>query len=291
MTAAAGGPVVSLDHVVLLTPDLDAAVADYRALLGVGVAWRAQSDDAETAIFTLPGGSLELMAPRVGAPDAAPVRAALAAQGEGLASLCFRVDDAQRMHRRLARLGLSPEDVRDADSVNLIDGASLRWRRTRAAGAATHGVRLFFLAREAERPLSPAQDDAPVTALERVLVATQQPDRAAALYGAKLGLDMRLDLARPDWGLRLMFFRCGDATLEVAHRLAGDGVAAAAAAPDRPAGLSWRVADAGAARARLAAAGFDVSEVRAGRERGTRLVSVRDRTAGVPTILIAHGAS
>ena len=40
------------------------------------------------------------------------------------------------------------------------------------------------------------------------------PERAAALYGARLGLDMALDRSHPDWG-RLMFFRCGDLIVEV----------------------------------------------------------------------------
>ena len=42
-------------------------------------------------------------------------------------------------------------------------------------------------------------------------------ERAAALYGARLGLDMALDRSHPDWG-RLMFSRCGDLIVEVTHR-------------------------------------------------------------------------
>jgi hypothetical protein len=55
---------------------------------------------------------------------------------------------------------------------------------------------------------------------------------------------------------------------------------------DRLWGLSWRVADADAAHARLAAAGLDVSEVRAGMKPGTRVFTVRDGTCGVPTLMI-----
>jgi hypothetical protein len=51
-------------------------------------------------------------------------------------------------------------------------------------------------------------------------------------------------------------------------------------------GLSWRVADIDAARARLAAAGLDVSEVRGGRKPGTRVMSVRDGTCGINTLLL-----
>ncbi len=64
---------------------------------------------------------------------------------------------------------------------------------------------------------------APIIGLDHVVVSTDEPERAAALYGARLGLDMTLDLSRPDWGARLMFFRCGDLVVEIVHRLNESG--------------------------------------------------------------------
>jgi hypothetical protein len=46
------------------------------------------------------------------------------------------------------------------------------------------------------------------------------------------------------------------------------------------------VPDADAARARLLDAGVDASEVRAGRRPGTRVLTVKSGTCGVPTLLI-----
>ncbi|MEW6640801.1 MAG: VOC family protein [Pseudomonadota bacterium] len=275
-------PITGLDHVTVLTRDIAAAIADHEALFGRAVAWRARGDGVETAIFTLGNTSLELMAAAGEGAAAARVREVLAQQGEGLASACFRVDDADRMARRLSRLQLQPDAVVEASSVNLADGATLLWRRTRAAATAAHGVRLFFMERAAERPLSPPSVSSPVTGLDHLVVSTGQAERATALYGARLGLDMRFDLAREDWGVRLMFFRCGDLIVEVAQRLKD----AAVDAPDSLMGLSWRVADAHAARERLAAAGFDVSEVRQGRKPKTLIFTVRNRTCGVPTLMI-----
>ncbi len=68
-----------------------------------------------------------------------------------------------------------------------------------------------------ERPHSQVTADAPITSMDHVVVSTSDPERAAALYGARLGLDMALDRSHPEWG-RLMFFRCGDLIVEVAHR-------------------------------------------------------------------------
>jgi catechol 2,3-dioxygenase-like lactoylglutathione lyase family enzyme len=96
---------------------------------------------------------------------------------------------------------------------------------------------------------------------------------------------MALDRSHQDWG-RLMFFRCGDLIVEIVHR----PVAGADDADDKLWGLSWRVDDADATRARLLAAGVEVSEVRAGRKPGTRVVSVRSGTCGVHTLLVERTA-
>ena len=81
-----------------------------------------------------------------------------------------------------------------------------------------------------------------------------------------------------------MFFRCGDLIVEVAHDLKKE----ASDDPDRLWGLSWRSVNVDATQKRLAAGGHDVSEVRVGRKPGTRVFTVRDRTFGVPTIVIGR---
>ena len=193
------------------------------------------------------------------------------------------MSDIERAHRRLGRLGLDPEPITAAESVDAIGGARRVWKGTRASTAATHGVRIFLMQQEPPPP-SPLLAPAPaaVTGLDHVVIRTPDPERAAALYGARLGLDMRLDRSNPEWGARLMFFRCGDLIVELAHDLR----AGVSSGPDRLWGLSWRVPDAGSARVRLHAAGFDVSEVRPGRKPGTRVFTVRDRTCGVPTLVL-----
>jgi catechol 2,3-dioxygenase-like lactoylglutathione lyase family enzyme len=146
---------------------------------------------------------------------------------------------------------------------------------------------MFFLEREKERPLSVRTTTGAITAMDHVVVATADPERAAALYGARLGLDMALDRSHPDWG-RLMFFRCGDLIVEVAHKAGKEK--AAETAPDRLRGLCWRVIDIDATHARLVADGVEVSEVRAGRKPGTRVMTVRSGTCGVPTLIVQPSA-
>jgi catechol 2,3-dioxygenase-like lactoylglutathione lyase family enzyme len=274
-----------LDHVVILVSDLAAGAAAYQTLFARTPAWRGSADGADRVLFTLDNMTLELLSPSGDGATADRIRGVVAEQGEGLASLCFRTMDIGRMHRRLERLSLKPEPVGEVESRDAATDATLSWKRTRAATDVTRGVRLFFLELDRERPLSVHTEVGSITAMDHVVVATGDPERAAALYGARLGLDMRFDRSHPDWG-RLMFFRCGELIVELVHRPGTD----LDPARDRLWGLSWRVADADATRARLAAAGVDVSEVRAGRKPGTRVLTVRSSTCGIPTLLVERTA-
>jgi catechol 2,3-dioxygenase-like lactoylglutathione lyase family enzyme len=277
--------ITGLDHVVVLTGDIAAGEAAYQTLFGRTPAWRNSGDGAERALFTLDNATLELMAPSGEGTAAERIRSVLTAQGEGLASLCFRTSDIAKLHRRLDRLTLKPEPVSETESRDVTSGATLSWKRTRAASDATHGIRLFFLELAQERPLSVRTGPASITALDHVVVSTPDPERAAALYGARLGLDMALDRSHPDWG-RLMFFRCGDLVVEVSHRPGKPAGGVQDKLQDRLRGLCWRVVDIDATHARLTAAGVDVSEVRTGRKPGTRVMTVRNGTCGVPTLLV-----
>jgi catechol 2,3-dioxygenase-like lactoylglutathione lyase family enzyme len=275
--------ITALDHLVVLVGDIDAGAKTYELLLGRAPSWRSRGEGAETVMFSLDNMALELMAPVGDGAAAERIREAMKISGEGLASICFRVSDIAKIHRRLDRLALQPEPIADADSRDLDSGASLHWKRTRVPTELARGVRMFFLELAAERPRSVVTSAAPVLGLDHVVVSTGDTERAAALYGARLGLDMALDRSHEDWG-HLMFFRCGDLIIEVVHRRDAEQI------HDRLWGLSWRVADIDATRERLAAAGIDVSQVRAGRKPGTRVMSVRDGTCGIATLLLERTA-
>ncbi|HEY0330126.1 MAG TPA: VOC family protein [Rhodopseudomonas sp.] len=270
-----------VDHVVILVEDIAAGTAAYRALLGLAPAWQSTRDGAETVLFTLANSSVELMAPAGAGPTADRIRAVLAAQGEGLASLCFKVADIAATHRRLERLGLQPDAVATVASRDSLSGATLSWQSTRAAAALAGGVRLFFLELAGARPASASIAVAPIVGLDHVVISTADPEAAAALYGARLGLDMALDRSHPDGG-RLMFFRCGDLIVEVAHR----ADKTPEKSRDRLYGVSWRVGDLDATRTRLIESGLEVSEIRPGRKSGTRVLTLRSGSCGIPTLLV-----
>jgi len=165
----------------------------------------------------------------------------------------------------------------------------LRYAMTRAS--TTRGLQLFLVDRDASAeawPASPPAGDASaaIAAIDHVVVRTANAEAAIALYGAKLDLDLRLDRSNPDWGSRLLFFRCGDAVVEI-----GAGLDPAVSdEPDRLGGFAWRAPDPEQARERMLAAGLDVSELRKGRKPGTSVFTVRDAVGGPNLVISANSA-
>jgi catechol 2,3-dioxygenase-like lactoylglutathione lyase family enzyme len=191
------------------------------------------------------------------------------AAGDALSSLVFAANDLDKAARLLERRAVPSE--RSGDRIVLSPGA-------------THGVPIELCAHQerAPSPLAGSDEAASIDALDHLVVRTTNPERAVALYAGRLGLDLRLDRSNADWGARLLFFRCGDLVVEIAHDLkkgVSDG-------PDHLWGLSWRATDIAKAHARLKSAGVDVSSVRTGRRPGTEVFSVNSHTSGVPTIVI-----
>jgi len=153
--------------------------------------------------------------------------------------------------------------------------------------AETRGLTLFAIQHlsppEALPDALPQAESGVIDALDHIVINTVDPEAAISLYGGKLGIRLALDRRFDARGVRLLFFRIGGVTIELAASLGDDRPAAT---PDRFFGLAYRVADAHAARARITSAGFDASEIRDGNKPGTLVCTVRSLTHGVPTLLI-----
>lgn len=278
------GPITALDHVVLMCPDIGEGIAAYSTLLGVEPAWQSASDGLETAIFRTANTGLELIAPAKEGQGADRLRALLEERGPGLTSLAFATDDIEAAHRLFVRRGLDPDAVSNGSSTDAISGEERRWRRFRCADAAMAGIKTFILQAETQLHVPSGAADA-VQSLDHIVISTPNPERALALYGARLGLDLRLDRTAEQWKTRFLLFRTGSLTFEVIHRL---NERMDPNGPDRIWGLTWAVDDLGAAHARLAKAGLNISEIRSGRKPGSEVFTVRDKTLGVPTLFISH---
>ncbi len=190
---------------------------------------------------------------------------AFASGTAGLQSMVFATADRDKAAKLLERRAVAATRTGDALALE------------------AHGVAIGLAAKTSESPSPLTADEAScVSTLDHVVVRTPNPERAIAFYAGRLGLDLRLDRSNEKWGARLLFFRCGDLVVEIAHDLkkgVSDG-------PDHLWGLSWRVPDVAKAQTRLKAAGLDVTEPRDGRRPGSQVFSVKDKTESVPTLII-----
>jgi catechol 2,3-dioxygenase-like lactoylglutathione lyase family enzyme len=277
-----------LDHVIVAVSDLGAAQRTYARLLGRSPSWRGEHPGlgTENALFRTGEAYLELLAPAAGAGEW--LRRRLDERGEGLLGFALATADADAAAKALAERGLHPSEPARGIGRDVESGAFREWRNVMLPPAETRGVLIFGIEHRSAEGLLPelppaGAPEAAVHGIDHVVIRSADPEATRALYGERLGLRLALDRSFPQWGARLLFFRVGRITVEVAAPL---DAAPDAGAEDRAWGISWRVGDADAARARLADAGFDVSEVRSGRRPGTRVLSVRGDPCGVATLIL-----
>lgn len=283
----------ALDHVIVAVGDLSDATRRYATLLSRNPSWRGEHPGWGTAnaLFKLDNTYLELITPDGDGPLGRMVATQLDRHGDGPIGLAFATSDLDAVHARLVANGLEPPAVSAGEGRDTSTGTVRHWRSVLLPETRTRGVLIIAIEHESPNRLPEATPlgsaaacpDGIVTGIDHAVVQTCDADGAIALYRDGLGLRLALDRSFPDWGMRLVFLRVGGVTVEIAQPL---GDSSPRVQTDQLWGLSWRVPNADAARARLVAAGLDVSEVRPGRKPGTRVVSVKDGTCGVPTLLI-----
>ena len=282
----------TLDHLVIAVRDLDAATATYTRLLGRAPSWRGEHPGAGTAntLFRLDRTYAELLSPAGDGGLGDALRGHLDAHGEGPYALAFGTEDAAACAVTLRAHGQSAGDPIDGHGRDRNSGAERAWRTVWLSPAETRGVPLFAIEHrspaDALPMAAPADASAAVGGVDHMVIMTADAEAAIGLYRDQLGLRLAFDRTFEARHVRLVFFRIGGVTVELAAPLGASDTTA----PDRFWGISWRVPDIAAAQSRLRAAGFDVSDIRAGNKPGTRVCTVRRETHGVATLLIEPAA-
>jgi catechol 2,3-dioxygenase-like lactoylglutathione lyase family enzyme len=246
---------------------------DYAKLLGRAPSWRGEHPGWGTAnvLFRLDNTVLEL----------------IGASGDGPIGFALRTDDADALATALSGRGIAAAAPVAQQGRDVASGAVRHWRNV-FLGDAGRGVVVFAIEHRSSPDALPwvAPDgsaDAAISGIDHVVVRTEAPDAAIAFYGDQLGLRLALDKSFEQWGARLLFFRVGGVTVEIAAPLPAVATPSAA---DEFWGISWRTPDVAAAHARLAASGFEISELRPGRRPNTEVFTVRTPTHGVATLVI-----
>jgi catechol 2,3-dioxygenase-like lactoylglutathione lyase family enzyme len=277
--------ITAIDHIALAVRDLDPAVDGYRRMLGREPNWIGGDGGARHAWFQFPNMALDIITPHGEGAFGERMRAHLDAKGEGVWAVAFTAEDIEGTQKLMARRGLRMTEPSLTRSTH-DDGRKRYWLGANPHPDDTAGLQVLLIAPPRDGvpwPLSESTGDGAVEKLDHLVIRTPNPERALAIYGAKLGLDLRLDRTNESWGARQLFFKAGDAVVEFGASAKGPPSDEA----DSFGGLAWRVTEPQAARARMAASGFDVSEVRAGRKPGTHVFTVRDAPAGVPTLMLS----
>ncbi|HUO87940.1 MAG TPA: VOC family protein [Rhizomicrobium sp.] len=276
--------ITGIDHIGLQVRDFERTVANYEVIFGRAPNWRGGARGWRQAWFQFDNAALDIVAADGDGPAADRIRSDIESYGEGMWGFGFSVaklDDAVQLFSRRGLEFLASETTVTQGA----DGTQRSWRIAMMRRKSGNGVALFLVEQAKERWAVPDAKfgDASVGNLDHIVVQTTDAERAVALYGGRLGLDLRLDRSNEQWGARQLFFRCGGAIVEIGASLK----APANETKDKFGGLAWRVKDAQAAQARIAAAGINVSEVRKGRKPGTAVFTVRSGTGGVPTLMLS----
>jgi len=166
---------LTLDHLVEVAWDFDAACGRAEKRFGRAADWRGEGGGARTAEWRSSSGALEVLA-----PDAAPP-----AEKLGLKSLVLHSTDVAAAHARLAAAGLEPGEVSDAEGVDAGSGARRSWRRFRVPDAHLGGLKLFVLQRDAPPRVGAGPR------ITRVTVEVGDEGHAARPFGGALGLERR----------------------------------------------------------------------------------------------------
>jgi hypothetical protein len=146
---------------------------------------------------------------------------------------------------------------------------------------ATRGLELEI---HRERRVNPsATTSTGIIAVDHLVLQTGDADACIRLFGEEgLGLRLALDQSVPEWGGRMLFFRCGKMTLEVIHNL-----------EDPPQqdffwGITYLCENLESTLLYLDKAGVDHSPARTGRKPGSSVATVKSHNLGIPTLLIEH---
>ncbi len=131
-----------------------------------------------------------------------------------------------------------------------------------------------------DRDVGRGETETGIVAVDHIVLRTRDADDCIRLFGDDLGMRLALDQAVPEWGGRMLFFRCGKLTLEVIQHLE-DPVE-----KDHFWGITYLCQDLEGTLSRLDAAGVAHSKLRQGRKPGTLVATVKSHDLGLPTLLI-----
>lgn len=268
-----------LEHITLLVSDLDEATLNYETIFGFPCFWRSreENDGYSSVVFNIGEIALQIVSPKHKDTEGKFAGKTL----NSISNLSFTTTDIQETQRIFSRRGLNPSEV---NKQSFLDGERKQFR---CSNVPIEGIDVDVVEPLTNIGEHKSENNGRIQSLDHLVIDTPNVDRTLATYGTRLGFRLALERNAPQWGVHFLFFRIGGITFEVVHRLNVDHDTSQ---PDKSFGFSWASNNLEQTRDRLVSSGRDVSEIRTGRRPGSRVFTLRNKTCGIPTIIIEHEA-
>jgi hypothetical protein len=120
-----------------------------------------------------------------------------------------------------------------------------------------------------------------INRVDHLVLNSHDADACISRFGeAGFGMRLALDKNVPEWGGRMLFFRCGKLTLEVIVPSKETGKA------DLFWGIAYQAVDIDLCTERFKHNDIEFSAVRNGRKPNTLVSTIKSHTLGIPTLLV-----
>ncbi|MBB6523074.1 VOC family protein [Pseudoteredinibacter isoporae] len=278
----------AIDRVMLAVQSVESAREAYCEVLGREPS--EEGTDARLGVaycrFRLFSSCIELLSPLDNYDGDSPLfkRAQwqLAHHGEGIMAIAFatqQLDDCLAVFEE-QKLGVK---VLDADGY-LKNSRMIQLQEDHCMG-------LGLLVVETEDRLSlpfakPSTESGHglIDDVDHIVLNTRDSDTLKHCFSEQLGLALRLDQSREEWGVRQLFYRVGANILEVMEFLSEEQKAKA----DYFWGIALAVPRLDPCLERLRETGIAVSNARKGRKKHTRVATLKSHDCGAATLLISQ---
>ena len=274
----------SLDHLIIAVKDLDLATENYKIILGNDPVWQGEHKSYGTAntLFNFENTYLELLAPKGEGFGADLINHMLSEDGEGLAGIVLSTPNVNKAHKSLINSGYNLGEPADGEGINYKDSKKRKWKNLFLPPELTRGT-FAFLIEHTEGSLDlPSFKKDTIHKLDHLVINTNDADGFIKIYQETYGIRLALDKVIDAWNKRMLFFRLNKTTIEVVE----DKNTSESA--DKLWGLAWSVKNLNETCARLKKSGVEISEIKPGIKKNTKVTTIKSHTHNVPTLLIEH---
>ena len=277
----------SIDHVIIAVEDLDEASNNYEMILGNPPVWKGEHKEFGTknTLFNFQNTYLELLAVRGEGIGADLIKHTLEVNGEGLSGIVFKTPDMNRFRNQTQEKGYYLADASAGQGTSFETNEKRAWVNQFLPPELSRGLFSFIIEHtQGKLPEIKGYESSEVHRLDHVVINTNDADGFIKIYRDVFGIRLALDKVIEHWKKRMLFFRLNKTTIEVVEEK--DDIDP----NDSLWGLAWSVKDIAAYRKRISSHGIHATEIKKGIKDDTLVMTIKDHSHGVPTLIIEHRA-